>query len=88
MSICTVRNDSKFRRLLTDVFSDDFMQQHTKFSDFEVFCFSSAVIVNWKADPMIYNEELLDRFVRESTEFPDWETMVRSAVDERFHRTQ
>ena len=35
---------------------------------------------------MVYNEELLDRFVRESTDFESWEQMVKSAVDLRFPR--
>lgn len=84
MSFCTVPNDRKLQWLLRDIFPDAFMQRHTNFPSFQVFCYSSSVIVNWTADPMVYDETLLDCFVRESTEFSDWETMVRCAADERF----
>lgn len=77
-------NDAAFQRLLRDVFTDEFMQMHTRFQNFEGFRYSSAVIVDWNADPMVYNEELLDYFVRESTDFPTWDAMARAAADRRF----
>lgn len=86
MSFVRVDNDESFRRMLRDIFQDSFMQQYTRFQSFDGFCYSSAVITNWNADPMVYNEELLDRFVRESTDFESWEQMVKSAVDLRFPR--
>lgn len=84
MSFLRVDNDPAFRSLLRDIFTDDFMRRHTRFQSFEGFRYSSAVIVEWNADPMVYNEDLLDRFVGESTDFPDWETMVKTAADVRF----
>lgn len=71
--------------LLRDIFTDEFMHQFTRFDNFEHFCFSSAVIVNWNADTMIYSQTLLDNFVQESTDLPDWDTMVRRATALRFH---
>jgi len=41
-------------RLLEDIFTDDFMQEYTRFESFEGFRYSSAVMVNWKADTLIY----------------------------------
>ena len=42
-------------------------------------------IANWNADTLIYSQTLLDSFVRESTDFTDWDTMVRRATALRFH---
>ena len=71
--------------LLQDVFTDAFMHRFTRFDNFEQFCFSSAVIVNWNAETLIYSQRLLDHFVQESTDFADWDTMVRRATQLRFH---
>lgn len=71
--------------LLRDIFTDEFMARYTRFDNFEHFCFSSAVIANWNADILIYSQTLLDSFVRESTDFTDWDTMVRRATALRFH---
>jgi flavorubredoxin len=64
-------------RLLEDIFTDDFMQEYTRFESFEGFRYSSAVMVNWKADTLIYAPPLLDAFVKESTDFATWDEMVR-----------
>ena len=79
-----VDTDEKFRALLERIFHDDFMRRHTQFQSFEGFRYSSAVFVNWNADQMIYDEEVFDNFVRESTEFSSWDEMVRTAVDACF----
>lgn len=84
MSFVRVDNDESFQALLQDIFTDDFMRENTRFQTFEGFRYSSAVIANWDADPMVYNEALLDYFVKESTVFPAWEDMVRAAADRRF----
>lgn len=84
MSFIQIDNNESFRRILRDIFQDSFMRQYTRFQSFEGFCYSSAVIANWNADPMVYNEELLDRFVQESTDFEGWEQMVKAAADLRF----
>lgn len=75
----------KLRALLEDIFTDDFMAAHTRFSDFASLRYSSAVIVNWEADTLIFSQTLLDTFVRESTSFASWDELVRAAVGARYH---
>jgi len=72
-------------RLLKDIFTPAFMKAHTSFESFEGFRYSSAVIVNWEAETLVYSATLLDHFVRESTEFSCWDELVRAAVKERYH---
>ena len=72
-------------KLLEDIFTDEFMQQHTRFENFDGFKFSSAVMVNWKADTIVYAPLLLDSFVKESTQFSNWDEMVRAATSLRYH---
>lgn len=79
-----VDNTQQLRTLLGRIFSDDFMQQHTSFPSLYAFQASSAVIVNWQAPQLIYAPQLLDAFVRESTQFSCWEEMVRCATDQCF----
>lgn len=74
----------EMKDLLSRIFSDAFMQTHTRFQSFEGFRYSSAVFVNWNSDQLIYNEALLDRFVQESTQFSSWGEMVRTAADQCF----
>ena len=62
-------NAPELMKLLEDIFTDAFMQQHTRFDNFEGFQFSSAVILNWKADTLIYAPPLLDASGKESTQF-------------------
>lgn len=69
---------------LKDIFTEQFMQEHTHFQSFEGFRYSSAVFVNWDCDTLIYSPRLLDQFTRESTEFTCWEDMVRTAADLRY----
>ena len=78
-------NAPELMKLLEDIFTDDFMQQHTRFESFDGFKFSSAVMVNWKADTIVYAPLLLDSFVKESTQFSNWDEMVRSATSQRYH---
>lgn len=75
----------KLFALFEDIFTDKFMARFTRFQGFDGFCYSSAVIVNWNADTLIYSKTLLDSFVRESTDFSDWDEMVRKATQLRFH---
>ncbi len=49
-----LENAPELMRLLEDIFTDDFMQEYTRFESFEGFRYSSAVMVNWKADTLIY----------------------------------
>ena len=78
-------NAPELMNLLEDIFTDAFMQAHTRFENFDAFQFSSAVMVNWKAETIVYAPLLLDSFVRESTDFPGWDEMVRAAADQRYH---
>ena len=59
--------DQKLRNLLNTIFTDEFMEENTNFSNFEGFQYSSAVITNWKADKMVYAQLLMDNFVRNGT---------------------
>ena len=81
-----LENAPELMRLLEDIFTDDFMQEYTRFESFEGFRYSSAVMVNWKADTLIYAPPLLDAFVKESTDFATWDEMVRTATGLRYHR--
>ncbi|MCR5468339.1 MAG: hypothetical protein K6F37_05195 [Lachnospiraceae bacterium] len=79
-----VEVDEKLRHLLNEIFSDEFMQENTNFSNFEGFQYSSAVITNWKSDQMVYAKLLMDNFVKESTRFESWDEMVMAATDAKF----
>ncbi len=81
----TLRNGGDLMKLLGDIFTDSFMQENSRFQNFEEFQFSSAVMVNWKAETIIYAQLLLDSFVKESTCFSNWDEMIRAAVEERYH---
>lgn len=74
----------ELKTVLNEIFTDEFMKKHTNFDTFDGFKYSSAVIVNWDADPMIYARALLDGFVNESTEFGTWDEMVHVAADEAY----
>lgn len=80
-----MQSNAQFRKLLEDIFTDEFMVKNTRFQSFEGFRYSSAVILNWDADEIVYDEKLMDFFVQESTDFHSWDEMVHQAVDERYH---
>jgi len=77
-------NNDKFKKVLEDVFTDEFMQEYTNFENFEAFRYSSAVITDWTAPRMVYSKLLMDGFVNESTKFSSWDEMVTTATDIRF----
>jgi len=77
-------NNDKFKKILEDVFTDEFMQKYTNFENFEAFRYSSAVITDWTAPRMVYSKLLMDGFVNESTRFSSWDEMVTTATDMRF----
>ena len=81
MSFRYVDYPQEMRELMERIFHEDFMQAHTRFQSFVGFRYSSAVFVNWNAEQLIYNEEALDNFVRESTRFASWDEMVCTATD-------
>lgn len=74
----------KFWELLEMIFTDEFMQKYTNFDSFEPFKYSSAVMVNWGGDEMIYMEDVFNNFVKESTVFQTWDEMVMKATDLKF----
>lgn len=76
--------DEKLRRVLSEIFDDAFMSNNTNFNNFFDFQSSSAVIVNWNSDKLIYSRALLDGFVTESTRFNSWDEMVKTATDQKF----
>ena len=82
MAFVKVKNDEALRGFFEGIFTDEFMKAHTNFESFEYFRYSSAVIADWTAAEMVYNEELLDLFVKESTEYGSFEEMIRAAVAE------
>lgn len=81
----SLTNAPELMKLLEDIFTDEFMQEHTRFENFAGFQYSSAVMVNWKADTIVYAPLLLDSFVKESTRFDNWDEMVRAATGLRYH---
>lgn len=86
MSFVQVHNSDRLRRLLQEIFTDHFMQENTNFISFEYFRYSSAVIANWDADIMVYNDDLLNRFVAESTRFSTFDEMVTAAADQYYKK--
>lgn len=79
-----VKAGDDFWNLMDMIFTDQFMKKHTNFDSFEHFRYSSAVMVNWGGEYMIYPEKVFNNFIVESTEFSNWDQMVMAAADERF----
>lgn len=79
-----VPSGEALRKVLEEIFTDAFMQRNTNFDNFEAFRYSSAVIINWQSDTLIYAHERLDAFVAESTRFSTWEDMIKTATEERY----
>lgn len=82
MAYVSVKNDDKLKKLFAEIFTDNFMQRYTNFETFSHFQYAGAVIANWQAAKIIYNEELLDLFVKESTQFTSFDQMVKTATNE------
>lgn len=74
----------EFWDLLNLIFTDEFMQKYTNFENIEYFRYSSAVMVNWTGPYMVYNEDVFNNFIVESTQFTKWDEMVMKAADEKF----
>ena len=79
-----VEYTKELKEMLENIFTDSFMQQNSKFENFENFQFSSAVFVNWDSDQLIYVKSVFDGFVSESTRFKTWEEMVKAGADLSF----
>ncbi len=54
-----VKAGKEFWDILNIIFTDAFMQKYTNFESFEYFRYSSAVMVNWGGEYMIYPEKSL-----------------------------
>ncbi len=76
-----VPNAPEFKNLLNEIFCDEYIQSHSNFGSFQAFKYSSAVIVDWDHDPLIYSKSMLDSFVKESTQFSTWDEMVIDATN-------
>ncbi|MGN1414857.1 MAG: hypothetical protein ACI4WY_11505 [Anaerovoracaceae bacterium] len=83
-----VKAGKEFWDLLNMIFTDEFMAKYTNFENFEYFRYSSAVMVNWEGEYMIYPETVFNNFIIESTRFQTWDEMVMKAADERFTKTR
>lgn len=75
---------AEFWKMLNMIFTDKFMEKYTNFENFEYFQYSSAVMVNWGGSEMIYQEDVFNHFIVESTSFQTWDEMVMKAADLRF----
>ena len=73
-----------FQELMGKIMNDGFMAENTRFPSFEGFRYSSAVFVNWNSDQLVYNEEVFNNFVKESTRFESWDEMVQTAANQYF----
>jgi len=80
----SINNTQELKDLLNRIFTDEFMQKHTNFKNFEGFRYSSAVMASWDAPRLVYSLVVFNNFVKESTEFESWDEMVKAATDEAF----
>lgn len=88
MAFVYVDYPPEFQELLGKIMNDAFMAENTQFQSFEGFRYSSAVFVNWNASQLVYNEEVFNNFVKESTRFESWDEMVRCATDQYFQSAE
>lgn len=84
MAFIRVEATPELRKHIKTIFTDDFMQKYTNFTCFMDFQSSSSVFLNWGSILWVYNEEVFDGFVKESTQFSSWNEMVKKAADEAF----
>lgn len=84
MAFLRVEATPELRKYINTIFTDEFMKKNTNFTCFMDFQSSSSVFLNWNSFLWVYNEEVFDGFVKESTRFSSWEEMVKAAADEAF----
>ncbi len=84
MAFLRVEATPELRKYINTIFTDEFMQKYTNFTNFMDFQSSSSVFLNWGSILWVYNEEVFDGFVKESTQFSSWNEMVKAAADETF----
>ena len=80
-----IEDGKKTVEMLEDIFTEEFMRKYTRHESFESFKYSSMVFINWNADVLVYDGRLLDLFVKESTDFDNFEDMVKTATDIRYN---
>ena len=80
----SINNTQELKDLLNRILSDEFMQKHTNFKNFEGFRYSSAVMASWDAPRLVYSLTVFNNFVKESTEYDTWDELVKAATDEAF----
>ena len=88
MAFIKVEATPQLRKHINTIFTDEFMRENTNFTCFMDFQSSSAVFLNWNSYLWVYNEEVFDGFVRESTRFSSWEEMVKTATDQAFAKKE
>lgn len=62
-----------------ELFNDEFVQEHTQFSNIDEFFESGGFIINREEDFNSIPQDKLDKHVKETTEFSDWEDMLSTA---------
>ena len=88
MAFIKVEATPQLRKHINTIFNDEFMRENTNFTCFMDFQSSSAVFLNWNSYLWVYNEEVFDGFVKESTRFSSWEEMVKTATDKAFAKKE
>ena len=64
----------------TEVFSDEFMIEHTNFSTIDEFLLSSPEKISNAEEFERADESILDAFVSEQTKFKTWKEMMSAAA--------
>ena len=88
MAFIKVEATPQLRKHINTIFTDEFMRENTNFTCFMDFQSSSSVFLNWNSYLWVYNEEVFDGFVKESTRFSSWEEMVKTATDKAFAKKE
>ena len=88
MAFIKVEATPQLRKHINAIFTDEFMRENTNFTCFMDFQSSSSVFLNWNSYLWVYNEEVFDGFVKESTRFSSWEEMVKTATDKAFAKKE
>lgn len=71
---------------LTELFPKEFMQLYTEFTSMEAFFEAGPWEVDDVVDPEMIPEEDLDAHVAASTDFPEWQVMLDTAVQRLIDR--
>lgn len=64
---------------LKEMFPDDFLHKHTKFSSISDFFEATGFKLDSQDDLKNLDETALDKFVSENSDFDSWESMKRQA---------